>query len=89
VQVVDGDNDLFDFNLESEPILQVLIGKALESAQIQCIEKFEKGEHQKHQSTFKQSKEAKLMETQRVEAIRFRKNDEIDRRNLQQRTNRG
>jgi hypothetical protein len=36
------DEDLFDFNLEAEPILQVLVGKALELARIEVIEVFEK-----------------------------------------------
>jgi hypothetical protein len=31
-QVDDKDPDLFDFELECEPILQVLVGKALEDA---------------------------------------------------------
>jgi hypothetical protein len=30
--VIDKDPDLFDFELEAEPILQVLVGKALELA---------------------------------------------------------
>jgi hypothetical protein len=32
IQVHDKDPDLFDFDLEVEPILQVLVGKALEHA---------------------------------------------------------
>jgi hypothetical protein len=32
IQVVDKDDDLFDFELEIEPILQVLVGKAIEDA---------------------------------------------------------
>lgn len=32
IQVNDKDDDLFDFELEAEPILQVLVGKALELA---------------------------------------------------------
>lgn len=40
----------------------------------------------KHKKQFLQLKEAELMETQRLEEQRTRKNDEIDRRNLQQRT---
>ena len=39
-----------------------------------------------HKVRFLQLKEAELMETQRLEEARSRKNDEIDRRNLQQRT---
>ena len=32
IQVNEKDPDLFDFELEVEPILQVLVGKALEGA---------------------------------------------------------
>jgi len=35
------DPDLFDFNLEVEPILQVLIGKSLELSKIEVIEEHE------------------------------------------------
>ena len=33
--------DLYDFELEAEPVLQVLIGKALQHAQIEAIEEHE------------------------------------------------
>ena len=38
VQVDDTDPDLFDYELEVEPVLQVLIGKALEQSRIEVIE---------------------------------------------------
>lgn len=41
VQVNDKDVDLFDFELEAEPILQVLVGKAIEHARIEVIEEWE------------------------------------------------
>jgi hypothetical protein len=84
--VNDRDNDLFDFELEAEPVLQVLVGKALELAQIEAIEAFEKTELDKHKRLFLQIKEAELMETQRMEAARKRRIEEQERRNLQQRT---
>ena len=34
-------DELFDFNLESEPLLQVLCGKALEQARVEVIEDYE------------------------------------------------
>jgi radial spoke head protein 3 len=86
IQVNDRDNDLFDFELEAEPVLQVLVGKALELAQIEAIEAFEKTELDKHKRLFLQIKEAELMETQRMEAARKRRIEEQERRNLQQRT---
>jgi hypothetical protein len=63
IQVNDKDDDLFDFELEAEPILQVLIGKALELAQIEAIETFENQELSKHKRLFLQMKEAELLET--------------------------
>lgn len=36
------DPDLYDFDLEAEPILQVLVGKSLELARIEVIEAFER-----------------------------------------------
>jgi len=88
IQVIDKDCDLFDFNLEVEPILQVLVGKVLEHARIEAIEEYEQNKLGEHKSTFKRMKEAELMETQRVEAARNRKNEEIERRNMQMRTQR-
>lgn len=63
IQVEDKDPDLFDFDLEVEPILQVLVGKALEHAQIEIIEDSEMTELQKHKKMFMQIREAELMET--------------------------
>jgi radial spoke head protein 3 len=53
IQVIDKDLDLFDFNLEAEPILQVLVGKCLEHARIEVIEDFEKQELGGHKAEFK------------------------------------
>ena len=83
IQVNDKDPDLFDFNLEVEPILQVLVGKALEHAQIEIIEDHERIELMKHKKLFMQIREAELMETQRMEGGRKRRTDETERRNLQ------
>ena len=43
---------LFDFELEVEPILQVLVGKALETAKIEVIETVERDRLEKHRSKF-------------------------------------
>jgi hypothetical protein len=40
-QIFDGDNDLFDFENEVEPVLQVLVGKAIEHSRIEVIEDYE------------------------------------------------
>jgi len=82
-QIFDGEYELFDYENEVEPILQVLVGKSIEHARIEVIEEFEARELVKHKRQTLQLKEAELMETQRLEEGRARKNDEIDRRNLQ------
>lgn len=42
------DLELFDFQLEVEPILQVLVGKTVEQAQIELREEDERIEETKH-----------------------------------------
>jgi hypothetical protein len=85
-QIFDGDPDLFDYENEVEPILQVLVGKSIEHARIEVIEEHQNDIISKHKSEYQQVREAELMETQRLEEMRGRKNDEIDRRNMQVRT---
>ncbi len=68
IQVQNVDPDLFDFNLEVEPILQVLVGKSLEQARIEVIEQYENSVLAKHNARYKQQREAMLVQTQRVEA---------------------
>jgi len=85
-QIEDRDDDLFDFETEVEVILQVLCGKALELARIEVIEEQECTDLAKQKQQYKKVKEAELIETQRMEATRFRKTNETDRRNLQLRT---
>ena len=68
IQVRNVDPDLFDYNVEVEPILQVLVGKALEQARIEVIEEHEDGVLGKRKAVFKQKREAMLIQTQRMEA---------------------
>lgn len=62
-QIYDRDPDLFDYENEVEPILQVLVGKSIEHARIEVIEEHEAEELKKHKKKFYQMKEAELMET--------------------------
>jgi hypothetical protein len=59
------------------------VGKALEHARMEVIEEFEEEQLKVHKKRFAQNREAQLMETQRVEAIRQRRTNETERRNLQ------
>ncbi len=76
VQVNDSDPDLFDYELEVEPVLQVLIGKALEQSRIEVIEDWEKVELRKHKRRYNQLRQARLIELQRQEAARNRRINE-------------
>ena len=87
VQVID--EELFDFELEVEPILQVLVGKACENAMAEVIEEWEKDTYTDHKKKFLIIKEAELMETQRMEAARNRRRREAERRYANFRTAKG
>ena len=80
------DTELFDFELEVEPILQVLVGKSTENARVEVIEEWEQDNLSTHKKKFLQIKEAELMETQRMEAARNRRRREMERRALQHKT---
>ena len=81
IQLNDITEGLFDFAIAAEPILQVLVGKAIEHARIEVIEEHESHQLRTHKKNFKQNREAMLMVTQQVEAGRERREDEIKRRN--------
>jgi radial spoke head protein 3 len=57
------DPDLFDFNAEVEPILQVLIGKSLELSKIEVIEEYEHDLFVAHKKQFKMLRESELIIT--------------------------
>ena len=62
------DPELFNFEQEVEPILQVLVGKSLELARIEVLEADERLEREKALEIYKQKREATLIQTQRLEA---------------------
>jgi len=78
---------LYDVDLELEPVLQVLCGRALEQGLIEVKEEFEMDTLAKHKAKFRQLRESELLETQRMEAICARRQAEVERRNAQIRTN--
>ena len=78
------DHELFDFELEVEPILEVLIGKALEQGRIETLEEWEREELRKHKDNYETVRQAELTEVQRMEAAYNRRVEETRRRKLQQ-----
>lgn len=63
VTMLDDKEELYDFNSEVEPILQVLIGKSLELARIEVIEEYERAEMIKHREDYKKLRESELLYT--------------------------
>ncbi|KAG3234554.1 hypothetical protein PI124_g20396 [Phytophthora idaei] len=72
--------DLFDFDLEVEPILEVLVGKTLELGMLELLEEVELREIRQRQELFEQARNAELAEVQRLEAEAKRRFAEKQRR---------
>lgn len=72
--------DLFNFNVEVEPILEVLVGKTLEQAMDEVLEEEELANIRKHKAAFEQQRNIELAEVQRLEAEERRKAAEKERR---------
>ena len=83
-QIEAGDG-LFDFNLEVEPILEVLVGKTLEQSMMEVLEEEELEAIRAHQDEFEQMRNAELAEVQRLEAEARRRFEEKERRLEQER----
>lgn len=82
-QVLDG--ELFDFDREVEPVLEVLTGKTLEQSMMEVLEEEELESILRHQEEFEQRRNAELLEVQRMESAERRRTDEMDRRMQQTR----
>ena len=82
------DGDLFDYDTEVEPILEVIVGKSLEHARMEVLEEYEIELMRKHKRNFTQKRDAELIEVQRLQAEFNRRKQEDDRRKLQARTQR-
>lgn len=78
------DGELFDFDLESKPILEVLVGKTIEQAMMEVMEEEELDRLRDHQVKFEELRNAELIETQRLEEQARRRREEKDRRLHQQ-----
>ncbi|CAK9044601.1 unnamed protein product [Durusdinium trenchii] len=78
------DGELFDFDVECEPVLEVLVGKTLEQSMMEVLEEEELASLQRHQEDFEKRRNAELLEVQRMEAAEKRRADEVQRRLAQQ-----
>ena len=77
--------DLFDFDFEVEPLLEVLVGKVLEQGLLEVQEEEELSAMRAHQEHFEQIRNAELAATQRLEEAERRKLAEKERRLRQER----
>ncbi|XP_069125530.1 radial spoke head protein 3 homolog B-like [Argopecten irradians] len=82
-QILDG--DLFDFDVEVKPILEVLVGKTVEQALLEVMEEEELANLRSQQRAFEELRNAELVEQQRLEEQERRHREEKERRMKQQR----
>lgn len=75
---------LFDFDIEVKPILEVLVGKTVEQALLEVMEEEELSNLRAQQRRFKELRNAELVETQRLEEQERRHREEKERRMKQQ-----
>ncbi|XP_078482549.1 radial spoke 3 protein [Ciona intestinalis] len=82
-QIMEG--DLFDFNIEVKPILEVLVGKTMEQSLLEVLEEEELENLRQQQREFEELRNAELVEMQRLQEQERRHKEEKERRMKQQR----
>mmetsp|Transcript_110196 Transcript_110196/g.322480 ORF Transcript_110196/g.322480 Transcript_110196/m.322480 type:complete len:778 (+) Transcript_110196:61-2394(+) len=78
------DGELFNFDVECEPLLEVLVGKTLEQSMMEVLEEEELASLRRHQKEFEERRHAEMLEVQRIEAAELRRHNEMERRVQQQ-----
>jgi len=81
-QILEG--ELFDFDVEVKPILEVLVGKTVEQALLEVMAEEELANLRAQQRRFEELRNAELVETQRLEEQERRHREEKQRRMRQQ-----
>ncbi|KAK7107924.1 radial spoke head protein 3 homolog B-like [Littorina saxatilis] len=82
-QIIEG--DLFDFDVEVKPILEVIVGKTVEQSLLEVMEEEELANLRQQQRAFEELRNAELVEQQRLEEQERRHREEKERRMKQQR----
>lgn len=77
--------DLFDFDLEVEPLLEVLVGKSIHVAMLELMQEEELEAIRLQQEEFENIRNVELAEIQRLEAESRRRSQEKERRVAQER----
>lgn len=78
------EGELFDFDLEVQPMLQVLVGKTIEQALLEVMEEEELDSLRAQKKAFKEIRDAELVEVQRLEERERRLRVEKENRIKQQ-----
>jgi hypothetical protein len=78
------DGDLFNFDTEVDPILDVMVGKTLEQAMLEVMQEEELELLRQQQLEFEQRRKEEVLEAQRLEAAEKRKFEEKERRKKQE-----
>ncbi|XP_058390044.1 radial spoke head protein 3 homolog [Diceros bicornis minor] len=81
-QILEG--ELFDFDLEVTPMLEVLVGKTIEQALLEVMEEEELANLRAGQRAYEELRNAELAEVQRLEEQERRHREEKERRKKQQ-----
>lgn len=76
--------DLFHFDTEVDPILDVMVGKTLEQAMLEVMQEDEVELMRQQQMEFEQRRKEEVLESQRLEAAEKRKFEEKERRKQQE-----
>lgn len=77
-QILEG--ELFHFDTEVDPILDVMVGKTLEQAMLEVLQEEEVELMRHQQMAFEQRRQEEVLESQRLEAAEKRKFEEKERR---------
>uniref|UniRef100_T1HAT2 Radial spoke head protein 3 homolog n=1 Tax=Rhodnius prolixus TaxID=13249 RepID=T1HAT2_RHOPR len=76
--------ELFQFEVEVKPVLEVLVGKTIEQALIEVMEEDELAAIKEQKRRFNELKDAELAEDARLEELERRKKEEMELRILEQ-----
>ncbi|XP_071775223.1 radial spoke head protein 3 homolog [Centroberyx gerrardi] len=79
------EGELFDFDREVQPVLEVLVGKTVEQSLLEVMEEEELACLRAQQRAFEELRNAQLVEVQRLEEQERRHREEKERRLAQQR----
>lgn len=81
-QILEG--DLFDYDVEVKPIIEVLVGKTIEQSLLEVMEEEELANLRSQQRAFEELRNAELVEQQRLDEQERRHREEKERRMKQQ-----